>query len=147
MPIAGYTIQADDGAGLYRLSESSIQKSNSTLATKEDGLQVLVYINDTLIGGGQSVLTNGVLASFDRMLGSLNVGDTVWVMIDPLKSQVDDAFINFDFSLQRLVYSGQYSGQTQTFAGLSLQLNTVPEPSALVLLLMAIGGCCVRRRR
>jgi PEP-CTERM motif len=147
MPIAGYTIQADDGAGLYRLTDSSIQKSNSTLATKEDGLSVLVYVNDTLIGAGQSVLANGLLASFDRMLGSLNVGDTVWVMVNPLKSQIDDAFMNFDFSLQRLVYSAQYSGQTQAIAGLSLQSNTVPEPSTLALLLMAIGGCCVRRRR
>jgi hypothetical protein len=108
---------------------------------------VLVYVNDTLIGAGQSVWTDGFVANFDRMLGSLNVGDTVWVMINPLKSQIDDAFRNFDFSLQRLVYSGQNSGQSQAFAGLSLQSNSVPEPSGLALLLMAIGGCCVRRRR
>jgi hypothetical protein len=147
MPIAGYTIQFDDGAGLYRLADSSIQKCDGTLATKEDGLQVLVYVNDTLIGAGQSVSTDGLLTSFDRMLGSLNVGDTVWVMIDPLKSQIDDSFENFDFSLQRLVYSGQNAGQSLAFAAMSLQSTTVPEPSTLALLIMTIGGCCVRRRR
>lgn len=143
MPIVGYTIQADDGAGLYRLTDSSIQKCDNTLATKEDGLQVLVYVNDKLIGAGQSVSTNGLLANFDRMLGSLNVGDTVWVMIDPLKNQLYDAFMNFDFSLQRFVYSGQ----SQTVAAISLPLNAVPEPSTIVLLLTAILGCSTRRRR
>ena len=28
-------------------------------------------------------------------------------MIDPLKTQIDDGFINFDFSIKRLVYSVQ----------------------------------------
>ena len=105
LPMAGYTIQQSDGAGFYQLSDSSIQKTNSSVITKEDGLQVLVYVNDTLIGPGHSVLTNGALTGFDRNLGALNVGDTIWVMIDPLKTQVDDGFINFDFSIKRLVYS------------------------------------------
>jgi hypothetical protein len=147
MPIAGYTIQADDGAGLYRLTNSSIEKSNGTLATKEDGLSVRVYVNDTLMGAGQSVSTNGLVANFDRWLGSLQVGDTVWVMIDPLKSQIDDGFKNFDFSLERLVYTAQYPGQATTFAAMSLQSNTVPEPSTIALLVMALSGFCVRRRR
>ena len=147
VPIVGYTIQADDGAGLYRLVDSSIQKSDGTLATKEDGLQVLVYINDKLTGPAQYVSTDGLLASFDRMLGSLNVGDTIWVAIDPMKSQVDDSFVNFDFSLQRLVYSADSPGQSQSFAAMSLQSYTIPEPATLVLLFMGLGGCSLRRRR
>ncbi len=34
MPIAGYTIQADDGDGLYRLIDSSIQKTDGTKSRK-----------------------------------------------------------------------------------------------------------------
>jgi hypothetical protein len=145
MPIAGYTIQADDGAGLYRLTDSSIQKANSTLFAKEDGLQVLVYVNDTLIGTGQSVLTNGTLSSFDRILGSLNVGDTIWVAIDPLKNQIDDAFINFDFSLEKLVYYS--TQQIQSFASGLMQSTSVPEPNAAALLVMALAAFRPRRRR
>ena len=55
----------------------------------------------------QSVPFGSGLVNFDRMLGSLNVGDTVWVMIDPLKNNNNDAFINFNFSLEKLVYSAQ----------------------------------------
>ena len=107
LPMAGYTIQADDGAGLYRITDSSIQKANNTLFPKEDGLQVLVYVNDTLIGSGYNVSPDGTLASFDQSLGVLNVGDTVWVMVDPLKNQLEDSFINFDFTIQKLVFFAQ----------------------------------------
>ena len=48
LPIVGYTIQADDGAGLYRLSNSSIAKSDRFSSNNEDGLGVLVYLNNTL---------------------------------------------------------------------------------------------------
>ncbi|HEX5472088.1 MAG TPA: hypothetical protein VFW73_09385 [Lacipirellulaceae bacterium] len=141
MPIAGYTIQADDGAGLYRLTDTSIQKTDGILATKEDGLQVLVYVNDTQIGDPQAVSTNGSLANFDRILGSLNVGDTVWVAIDPLKTQIDDAFFNFDFSLQKLVFYTQAAGSQL------LQTVTVPEPSTALLALFAVAAFIPRRRK
>ncbi|MCI0332618.1 MAG: hypothetical protein L0228_05285 [Planctomycetes bacterium] len=143
MPMAGYTIQADDGAGLYRIVDSSIQKSNSSLFTKEDGLQVLVYVNDTRLGAGQSVLTDGSLTGFDRYLGTLNVGDTVWVMINPLKNQIEDAFTSFDFSLEKLVYSAQ---NLQPFAQLR-QSSAVPEPGAGALVLAVLAVYRPRRRR
>ena len=108
MPVAGYTIQEEDGAGLYRLIDSSIQKIDGTKSSKEDGLGVLVYLNNTLMGSAASVSTNGALANFDRDLGQLNVGDTIWVMIDPLKSQSYDAFVNFDFSLQKADPAGRH---------------------------------------
>jgi hypothetical protein len=77
------------------------------------------------------------------MLGTLNVGDTVWVMIDPLKNNNNNAFLNFNFSLQKLVYAAQGA----LFAA-GLQLGTaVPEPSTLALFLLAIAVFHSRRRR
>lgn len=142
MPIIGYTIQADDGAGLYRLTDSSIQKANGTLIAGEDGLSVLVYVNDNLIGSTQSVLTNGILTGFDRDLGMLNVGDTIWVMIDPLKNQIDDVFTSFDFSVQKLFYS-----VPQFVFGAQLSAATVPEPGSLALAGIALGAFASRRKR
>jgi hypothetical protein len=146
MPLIGYTIQAEDGLGFYRLADTSIQKWNDTLLPKEDGLDVKVYVNDTFVGSGQSVLTNGQLSGFDMTLGTLNVGDTVWLAIDPLKYQTDDAFINFDFTLQKLVYS---ASQNFAFNAQSIELSqiaNVPEPSTAVFLLTALAIFRPRRR-
>jgi hypothetical protein len=103
----------------------------------------LIYVNDTLVGTNQSVLTNGLLTGFDRLLGSLNVGDTVWVAIDPLKTQTDDFFINFDFSLQKLVYSTIGQG----LAAPLMQSVAVPEPSTAVLFIFTVFAACPRRRK
>ena len=143
MPMAGYTIQADDGAGFYRLTDTSIQLANGVPQPKDDGLQVLVYVNDTLIGSPQSVLPGGGLTSFDRTLGSLNVGDTIWVMLNPLKNNNNDYFVNFNFSLEKLVYYAQ-----SAITGASLQLGgAVPEPSTAALLIIALAAFRPRRRR
>jgi hypothetical protein len=142
MPVAGYTIQEEDGEGLYRLIDSSIQKTDGTTAKSEDGLGVLVYLNNALIGSAASVSTNGSLTNFDRDLGELSVGDTIWVMIDPLKSHGYDAFMNFDFSLQKAIPLADMAG----FASMSMM--AVPEPSSAAMLLVAIVGCgCGCRRR
>jgi hypothetical protein len=140
MPVAGYTIQEEDGEGLYRLIDSSIQKTDGTKSSKEDGLGVLVYLNNTLMGSAASVSTNGALATFDRDLGQLNVGDTIWVMIDPLKSQSYDAFVNFDFSLQKAI-------PLAGMAAMSLMAVGVPEPASAVLLLTALAGWALASRR
>ena len=143
LAMAGYTIQQDDGAGYYRLTDSSIQLAAGALQPKDDGLEVLIYVNDTLIGSPQSVPLSSGLVSFDRMLGTLNVGDTVWVMIDPLKNNSNNGFFNFDFSLQKIVYSAQGA----LFAA-GLQLGAaVPEPSTAALVLLALAACQRRLRR
>src|SRR5262249_37308521 len=69
LPIFGYTIQSGDGAGDYRLIDSAIRKSDDVVsADTEDGLQVLVYVNNALIGPAQYVSTDGTMAIFDRAL-------------------------------------------------------------------------------
>jgi hypothetical protein len=143
MPIIGYTIQEDDGAGLYRLSDTSIQLFNTTLQSLDDGLQILIYINNTQFGTPQIILQNGLITTFDRTLGTLHVGDTVWVMIDPRKNNNDDTFTNFNFSLQKLVYSAQNA----VFGTQLFQASAVPEPAAASLLLIAITAGLARRRR
>jgi hypothetical protein len=142
MPIAGYTIQEEDGEGLYRLVESAIQKYDGTESKKEDGLEVLVYLNDMLVGSETSVSTNGFSANFNRELGQLSVGDTIWVAIDPLKNQMYDAFINFNFSLEKAVPMS-----TDGMAALSLMAVAVPEPSSAALVMLALAGCGLRSRR
>lgn len=145
VPIVGYTIQNEDGAGEYRLAETSIAKSDGILSKKEDGLGVLVYLNNTLLGPSQLVSTNGLAASFNRNLGELNVGDTIWVMVDALKNQKFDAFKNFDFSIQRLT---AVSSSTDSTDEPSTVVTVFPEPSTGTLLLLALAGCpWVGRRR
>jgi hypothetical protein len=140
MPVAGYTIQEEDGEGLYRLIDSSISKMDGTKSSKEDGLGILVYLNNTLMGTSTSVLTDGSTANFNRDLGELNVGDTIWVMIDPLKSQSYDAFVNFDFSLQKAL-------PLEGMAAMSLFAEPVPEPTSAALVLTAFAGIGLLARR
>jgi hypothetical protein len=141
MPVVGYTIQAEDGAGYYRIADSPIQKLDGVQSTSEDGLGVLVYLNNALLGSA-SVGTNGLLANFDRELGQLNVGDTIRVMIDPLTTLYFDSFINFDFSIQKgIPLEGMAS------SGL-MALSAVPEPSTAGLLMLAcLASWFARRRR
>jgi hypothetical protein len=137
MPVAGYTIQESDGAGLYRIADSSIQKIDGKTSLMEDGLQVLVYLNDTLVGSAANVSTNGLLTNFDRELGQLNVGDTVWVMVNAIATNYYDSFIGFDFSIQKSV----------PMAPMSLMASVVPEPNSAMLVWLALAACSLRRMR
>jgi len=137
-PIVGYTIQGDDGAGEYRLVDSSIRKNDNVTSSKEDGLQVRVYVNNTAVGPAQSVTTDGLLSAFNRSLGQLNVGDTVWVMVDPLKNQYYDSFTAFDFSLQKLLPQQMM---------LALGAMAVPEPASAALLFFGLVSVAMRRPR
>jgi hypothetical protein len=144
LPIVGYTIQAGDGAGSYRIANSSISKNDGVVSSGEDGLQVLIYVNNKQLGF-QQVLTNGQLATFNYTLGQLNIGDTVWVMIDPLKNQNYDSFTNFDFAIQKSVPSVQLV-QAATHPSLSVSAAGVPEPGTASLLLLGLATLFLRRR-
>jgi hypothetical protein len=143
VPMAGYTIQQDDGLGFYRLADTSIELIGTPTGKKDDGLSVLVYINDTQIGDALTVPFGSGLMNFDRTLGALSVGDTVWVMVDPLKNNNNNGFINFNFSIQKLVYSPTGA----LFASGSQFGATVPEPSTAALMLLALAVFAPRRRR
>ncbi len=123
------------------MTDSSISKADGESSKKEDGLGVLVYVNNTRIGSSAAVSTDGSLASFDRSLGQLNVGDTVWVMIDPLKNQLFDAFSQFDFSIQKSVPIVQATSLAL------LSTDAVPEPSAALLAFIALCGATGGRTR
>jgi MYXO-CTERM domain-containing protein len=103
--IASYTIQPDDGAGLYRLADATIRKADGTTSPGEDGLNLLVYVNNYQSGAIQQVPTSGSLVSFDRTLGQLGVGDTVYVMASAAGNQTYDSFLGFDFTLQKSILS------------------------------------------
>jgi hypothetical protein len=144
LPIVGYTIQSQDGAGLYQLSDSSIAKGDGKRTKKEDGLGVLVYINNSLLGPMASVSTNGQVATFDRNLGELGVGDTIWVMVNPLKNNQFDAFKNFDFTIAKLTTVTEGENATDDSEG---SLGSFPEPSTAILLFIAAVGHQLTRRR
>jgi hypothetical protein len=143
LPIAGYTIQAEDGDGIYRIADSSIAKGDSVKSWKEDGLDVLVYINDLMVGEPQWVSTDGSLAGFDRELGELSVGDTIYVMVSPLNNQWYDAFKNFDFTIQKAVSMVE----SATHQLMRLQSISVPEPGSAAMLLIATLCCGLLRPR
>lgn len=146
LPIAGYTIQAEDGDGLYRLADTSIQKVDGVLSKSEDGLNVLVYVNNTFVGPAAGVLTDGQFTNFDRELGQLKVGDTVWVMVDPLKNQYYDSFMGFDFAIQKGVQFPPMVAQAAATYSL-MSSAAVPEPGTATIFILAIAQCMPRRRR
>lgn len=141
--IAGYTIQAEDGAGSYRLNAGLISKADGVKTGDEDGLELLVYVNNTRIGGIETVLTDGSWKGFFREFGQLAIGDTIYVMIGSLKNQNFDNFANFDFTIERL------TAITPVPATAAIALASVPEPSGAVMLTLAtvmLSGARLRRR-
>jgi hypothetical protein len=135
--VTSYTIQVDDGAGLYRIANSSIMKGDTTINSGEDGLSLAVYVNNVLKGSSLTVPTSGSLLSFDRELGQLAVGDTVYVIIGAGANQNYDSFKNFDFTLQKYV-------QVATLAAMA----AVPEPTTGIQAgLLLVASSMGRRRR
>jgi hypothetical protein len=135
--IAAYTIQADDGAGTYRLANAGLMKNDSIISPGEDGLTLLVYVNNTLMGNIITAGANGSFVNFDRQLGQLNVGDTIYVMIGAGMNQNYDGFKAFDFTIQKLM------PVAQAFAAMA----AVPEPASAVQAALVMVLLAGRRRR
>jgi hypothetical protein len=135
--ITSYTIQAEDGAGTYRLINGTVAKGDSIVSSGEDGLNLSVYINNTLIGSTQSVLTNGSTISFSRDLGTLAVGDTIYVMLNAGANQNYDTFKGFDFYIQKLV---------PVAASLMAAAASVPEPTSGAMLGIVLVAGAIRLR-
>jgi hypothetical protein len=135
--IAGYTIQAEDGAGVYRLAGGAIAKADGAVMSSEDGLDISVLVNSNLQGTTIPVSATGVLASFSRELGQLAVGDTIYVAVNAAGNQLFDLFRNFDFTIEKQVASSTSL----------VMVQAVPEPSATALALLAAAGAMRRGRR
>ena len=101
--VASYTIQAEDGAGSYRLANATIAKNDNVALGNEDGLSLMVYVNNTLTGNVLSVPTTGALVDFSRDLGQLSIGDSIYVVIYAVGNQNYDGFKNFNFTVQKLM--------------------------------------------
>jgi MYXO-CTERM domain-containing protein len=135
--IAAYTIQADDGAGLYRLINGAVAKDNNVVNAGEDGLNLMVYVNNALVGATQAVSVNGTALNFTRDLGQLSVGDTIYVMLNAGANQTYDGFRGLDFVIQKLTPVA-----AQMFAAVS-----VPEPTSGALALTTLAASALVRRR
>jgi hypothetical protein len=129
--IAAYTIQASDLA--HYLVTSPFQLTNTSINDGDrngGNLDLRVYVNDTLIGSGITLPGNtSSITTFDRPLGNLSVGDTVYVTIGPAGDHSSDSFSAFDFTIQ---------------------VNAImpaPEPSTALLLGGGMLGLAMVRRR
>jgi hypothetical protein len=134
--IVGYTIQPEDGAGEYRLAASALMKLDTTVSPGEDGLTLAVYVNNALRGPSLTADKAGAALVFNRDLGQLAVGDTIYVVIGAGANQNYDGFKNFNFAIQRLMP-----------AVVHFAAAMVPEPASKILLAAAIAGGAARRRR
>ncbi|BBO31912.1 hypothetical protein [Lacipirellula parvula] len=141
--IAGYTLQADDGGGVYRLTGGTLSKGDASKIGDEDGLELMVFVNNTLIGSIESILTDGSIKSFVRDLGQLVVGDTIYVMIGSAKNQNYDAFSNFNFTIERWT---TVAGNNGSGVGGDI-ISSIPEPASASLMVAAAVGVAASSRR
>ena len=84
-PIAGYTIQAGEAGPIY-VTNSAVSGLNAA----SNGVDVRVYVNDTLISS--NIQRSGPALGFNMPLGVLNVGDKVFVGIGPNNHDGNDSF-------------------------------------------------------
>jgi hypothetical protein len=113
-----------------------IAKNDAVKSGSEDGLSLMVYVNNALTGNLITVPTSGALVDFSRDLGQLKVGDSIYVVINAMSNQDYDGFKAFDFSIQKLM------PVAQAFAA----LMAVPEPASLVQMGVVMVLMAMRRR-
>lgn len=83
--IACYQVQPGQ-AGIGSISSSSI---TVPYALDGDGVEVQIYVNDTLQG---TIAATGTRDSFDLSLGTLAVGDRIYVAVGPGATNAYDSF-------------------------------------------------------
>lgn len=129
--IAAYTIQAGDVTDF--ISTSNFQLVNTSINDSDLGgsnLDLRVYVNNILKGSAVNLPGNTAsVTTFNRSLGNLVVGDTVFVAVGPAGNHGNDAFGMFDFTIQ--------------FEG----ILPAPEPSTGLLLGAGVLGLSIVRRR
>lgn len=114
--IAGYRVQSGE-AGTGSISNSTIY---IPYAASFDGVEVRVYVNDSLIN---TLAISSVSGSFDMNLGELAVGDDVYVAWGSGPTLSGDTFQS------------------------TYQINTIPEPSTAILTGIGLVGLLSRTRR
>ena len=128
--IAAYTIQSTDVTGY--IMDGPFQLTNTSIvrpSTNGQSLSLQVYVNNTLIGPAD-VISGTSVTTFDRTLGYIEVGDTVYVAVGPNTSHSNDSFGAFNFTIQ--------------FEG---HIPPVPEPSSFLLLGFGALGLIRRTRQ
>jgi hypothetical protein len=91
--IVGYSVSA---AGRYWLTSSTILRD---AGDKEGSLHVRVFVGDREVGHSAECRSRDAI-SFDRELGKLSAGDTIYVAVGPHEIDVNDGF-HIDFALAR----------------------------------------------
>lgn len=119
--IIAYTIQPGE-AGTISIINSSFAKLTTSTSSGANGVDLDIYVNDTLIGALSKNGFQSLTASdFNGSLGDLVVGDTVYVTIG------NNGNDSFDASV------------------IDFQLESIPEPSAA--LFGGLGMLALLRRR
>lgn len=121
--ILAYTIQAGE-AGYVSVVNGTIEGNDGNGAGgASNGWEIQIYVGNVQAGATAVVPWSLASTGFSQGLGTLNVGDTVYVAVGPRGSHLYDS------------------------ATVGFQLERVPEPGALGLVGLGLAAMMLRRRR
>lgn len=92
--IAAYTVQPEE-EGTLEIRDSMVELTN---ASNSDGIVVRVFVENTEIGNPKTISGSG---DFDRDLGSVEAGQTVYVAFGPNADSAADNFL-LDYTIKRV---------------------------------------------